>query len=968
MPHSKSGSHWHRWDLHFHTPSSFDYENRAVTDEQIVEKLVSTGVRVVAITDHHTMDVERIKNLKKVAGDRLTVLPGIELRSELGTKPIHYICIFSEDSELDELWTKIQGELGLTPSDVVKAGGDDKIYVSLKKASKLTRVLGGVVSVHAGAKSNSIEGIENKEQFQQKIKYDVTKEYIDILEIGQLKDVDTYLDVVFPAINLERPLVICSDNHDIDSYSTKAPLWIRADPTFRGLLMLLREPSNRAYIGERPPEVIRVKENPTKYVRNICFTRSESTPDSQAWFTGQIDFNPGLVAIVGNKGSGKSALADVLGLLGCTKNTDSFSFLSPQRFRHRQSGFAQHFGATMNWHSGEKIEKKLDAEIGVEEVERIKYLPQDHVESVCNELEDIDETGFEDELGSVIFSHVPESDRLGYAMLDELIDFKTGEKQKRIDALIKSLRQLSRQRVALEHQANPDTRAELEEKIKRKKIELDAHDKIKPKEVAKPQEDKETSPETKKLIEQLDGLEKRKKALLESLDKETKSLEINQRVLAVTDRLIEKMSNFGKDYEVFRSSIAEDAAEIGVEVDELVTFTMDAEPLKAKRTQLLASIRESKKKIDSKGPPGLRMQLDFTNKKIAELQSQMDAPNQKYQAYLKSMQQWKEKRSEILGTDKTADSLRGLEATLGALDSLPGKIDAMRERQGMISRQIHDEKVAQVEYYRTLYAPVQEFVDTRLIADGKLSLEFRADLVGEGFEDRLLEMLSLNRRGSFMGVDDGRARAEALVEQTDWDNVDSVHEFLAGVDRALHYDLRDGQDEAQVQLAAQLAKTVRNSPEALFDYLYGLEYVRPRYVLRWDGKDLSMLSPGERGILLLVFYLLIDKSDIPLIIDQPEGNLDNHTVAMVLVACIKEARKRRQVFIVTHNPNLAVVCDADQVIHASIDKEHGNAITYTSGSLEDPAISQHITDVLEGTRWAFGVRDRKYKVSELPPI
>ena len=99
--------------------------------------------------------------------------------------------------------------------------------------------------------------------------------------------------------------------------------------------------------------------------------------------------------------------------------------------------------------------------------------------------------------------------------------------------------------------------------------------------------------------------------------------------------------------------------------------------------------------------------------------------------------------------------------------------------------------------------------------------------------------------------------------------------------------------------------------------------------------------------------------------DQPEGNLDNHTVAKVLVDCIKEARKRRQVFIVTHNPNLAIVCDADQIIYASMDKANGNAITYTSGSLENPNLSQRVTDVLEGTRWAFRVRDKKYEVGEV---
>ena len=87
-------------------------------------------------------------------------------------------------------------------------------------------------------------------------------------------------------------------------------------------------------------------------------------------------------------------------------------------------------------------------------------------------------------------------------------------------------------------------------------------------------------------------------------------------------------------------------------------------------------------------------------------------------------------------------------------------------------------------------------------------------------------------------------------------------------------------------------------------------------------------------------------------------------MAKVLVDCIKEARKKRQVFIVTHNPNLAVVSDADQVVHARMDKANGNAITYTCGSLENPVMSKYVTDVLEGTRWAFEVRGSKYEVGE----
>ncbi len=108
------------------------------------------------------------------------------------------------------------------------------------------------------------------------------------------------------------------------------------------------------------------------------------------------------------------------------------------------------------------------------------------------------------------------------------------------------------------------------------------------------------------------------------------------------------------------------------------------------------------------------------------------------------------------------------------------------------------------------------------------------------------------------------------------------------------------------------------SVQEIYDFVFSLGFLSPIYNLRWDGKGLEQLSPGERGNLLLIFYLLVDQEDIPLVIDQPEENLDNQTVFKTLVPCIKDAKKRRQIVMVTHNPNLAVVCDAEQVICAAM--------------------------------------------------
>jgi predicted ATPase len=122
------------------------------------------------------------------------------------------------------------------------------------------------------------------------------------------------------------------------------------------------------------------------------------------------------------------------------------------------------------------------------------------------------------------------------------------------------------------------------------------------------------------------------------------------------------------------------------------------------------------------------------------------------------------------------------------------------------------------------------------------------------------------------------------------------------------------------------------------------------------------LSPGQRGALLLIFYLLVDKETRPIVLDQPEENLDNQTVYSLLVPVIKEAKDRRQVIMVTHNANLAVTCDAEQIIHAVFDRANANKMSYISGAIENPEINGIVLDILEGTEPAFMNRNSKYMI------
>ncbi|WP_212803790.1 ATP-binding protein [Pseudomonas sp. WP18] len=134
----------------------------------------------------------------------------------------------------------------------------------------------------------------------------------------------------------------------------------------------------------------------------------------------------------------------------------------------------------------------------------------------------------------------------------------------------------------------------------------------------------------------------------------------------------------------------------------------------------------------------------------------------------------------------------------------------------------------------------------------------------------------------------------------------------------------------------------------------------PFCLLMFQDAEIEQLSPGKRGALLLIFYLLVDKGRTPIILDQPEENLDNETVVSLLVPVLTEAKKRRQIIMVTHNSNLAVVCDGEQIIWPHFDWANGQKISYTAGAIESPVINGHVVKVLEGTKPAFDNRRFKY--------
>ena len=311
----------------------------------------------------------------------------------------------------------------------------------------------------------------------------------------------------------------------------------------------------------------------------------------------------------------------------------------------------------------------------------------------------------------------------------------------------------------------------------------------------------------------------------------------------------------------------------------------------------------------------------------------------------------------MIGTKDEPGTLEFYKKELNAIEAIPKKLSELHTERVQITSAIYNEITNIADIYRQLYHPITEFLSEFNQESESMPISFAADIVDSGLSDYMWALINRQVRGSFSGVEESELRLKSLLRSTDFNKESEALEFVEEVNRQLHSDTREGVTDTQIQPDSQLRKG--KTLQELYDVIFGLRYLKSSYFLKFGEKSLEQLSPGERGLLLLIFYLLVDKSDLPLIVDQPEENLDNQTIYETLVRAVTSAVKRRQVIVATHSANVAVVCDADQIISVARDQKT-DIVTYTCGSLEEPPINSIVVDVLEGTKFAFNNRRDKY--------
>lgn len=1017
------GSEWRVWDLHIHTPASFHWtgakfgdnlsKNNELVDEMI-HVMNASEPAAFAIMDYWSFDgwIKLMDRLKDPEAPRLekTVFPGIELRICTPTSVrLNAHAIFSNkietqllrdfrstlklevtdrslsDSSLADYARNTRNdklkEFGTTQSELTE--NSDKALKVGSQIAEITResYIAAIDAVPNGlalpfmpfSTSDGLESVNWKEHYAfvrtlfslppifEARKYDQWAAFAGLKTDGNARWIEPFQDALD---GKPRLAVSGSDAHRFvgkgggddqrgyGDFPSGKKTWIKANPTWEGLRQAIKEPANRSFIGLTPPKLERVAKNKTFYIDSISINKENAIASVPNWLDNcQIELNCDLVAIIGNKGSGKSALADIVALLGQSQQTLHYSFLTRDRFRGKAGEPARYFRGKLKWLAGADGDLLLSENPEPEQVELVKYIPQGRFKALCNDHVTGRSNEFEKELRSVIFAHVPTSEQMGASNFEDLIDRLEADFRTDLAENRKKLYSLNQQICSVERQLHPIAIKNVQEQLKLIEQQRNEHINSKPNEQPEP-DDKLTIEQgnAKETIDRIDkwiDLGTRHAAELRSLERK-----LNAKLQAIVN-LKAKLKRLEQSVHEFLSDSQYDAEQLWLSSSQLVSFSLKLDRL---------TIRETRyRRLLDKVAAGKNERL-IREKQLNDLRSEnamrLAEPQQRYQSYLNDLKKWQDILLGIEGSSDQPETRNGILARLSHLSDLPRNLSELKDNRLSLVKSIFNAIEAQRTMREKLFEPLQTVIQGDILIPEEYQLNFQSKLDArpDKFSSQLFDLVKQSS-GPLRGEDKSFEAVRDVFESNSLKTSLDAMRLASDLFDLLNLAARNIDQESY-----GLDEILRKDRETanVYDLIFGLSFIEPKYTLLFQETQIEQLSPGQRGALLLIFYLLVDKGRNPIVLDQPEGNLDNQTIVSLLVPVIEEAKKLRQIFMVTHNPNLAVVCDAEQIIEATFTRKGGPEIRYRSGAIESSIINEAVVNVLEGTKRAFENRGDKY--------
>ncbi|MBP3985757.1 AAA family ATPase [Pseudoxanthomonas helianthi] len=743
-----------------------------------------------------------------------------------------------------------------------------------------------------------------------------------------------------------KPCLHGSDAHKLDDVASPFGnrfSWIKGGLEFDALRQACIDPDGRAYVGEQPPR----SAMPSQVISHLRI-------DDAGWATTpDIPLNPGLVAIIGARGSGKTALADVIAA-GCDAITpDGWKAdenISPS-FLARARKLVGTATATLTWAGGATATRALDGSDanGHLSFPRARYLSQQFVEELCSAKGVAD--GLVDEIERVIFDSHSQDDREWALDFAELREQQTARFRQAREREVEAIGDIS-DRIATEFEKESLVATLATQLGQKKKLVADY-----------------TADRAKLVVKGTEAQVARHTRLSEAAQALRNRIQAfgNQRrtFVALQDE-VRSMRATGAP-EMLRQAQARHGNS-GLDAKQwdefLLIYKGDVD--KSLTAYIAWADGEVRKLNGVPPPPGdpnvalVPDAVDLSTLPLAPIVAEMS----RLEALFSADKLVRDQYTALTGRIAQENSaIQTLEARLtDAQGAAARRKDLQTERDDTYGR-VFEAIINEQNALAGLYAPLM----ARLAASSgtlkKLSFSVRriADVQtwGSVAEEELLDRRKTGPfygRGSLIA-----AAAEALKPAWETGSATEVQAAMTAFMAKYLKDLLSHAPYAPTQQAE-----FRTWSKQFAHWLFGTDHITVRYEISYDGVDIRKLSPGTRGIVLLLLYLALDDSDDrPLIIDQPEENLDPKSVFDELVALFVAAKTKRQVIMVTHNANLVINTDADQIIVASAGPHPSGGlppITYVAGGLESADIRKSVCDILEGGEAAFRERARRLRV------
>ncbi|MEN9480077.1 MAG: hypothetical protein RLZZ298_1472 [Pseudomonadota bacterium] len=287
------------------------------------------------------------------------------------------------------------------------------------------------------------------------------------------------------------------------------------------------------------------------------------------------------------------------------------------------------------------------------------------------------------------------------------------------------------------------------------------------------------------------------------------------------------------------------------------------------------------------------------------------------------------------------------------------RLDALQKQHDTLKEKVMNQIAAVREARRSVSEHRIVFLN-RTLADNPY---VRMELLPFGgnaseIERSLRDLLGINdgRFARDIYREDGVIGPEGLVPKVieSTNKEESIRQVQQQLVRACN-----GEGDLGADIRNRLQKTTESKPE-LVDHIccwFPEDGLQVEYSRKGDGKDFQSIgqaSAGQRAAAMLAF--LLAHGSEPLVLDQPEDDLDNHLIYGLVVQQIRSNKLRRQLIIVTHNPNIVVNGDAE-LIHV-LDFNHQCYVKQPPGSLQDQSMRKEVCQIMEGGKEAF---ERRYQ-------